>query len=98
MALTAFGEDLSLKLVVIVDDDVDVTRDDEVLWAMATRMQADRDVVVVPNAMGAILDPSSRAGTTAKVAIDATRPPGAFPSRHTLPPAAMARAAALLDA
>lgn len=98
VALTAFGEDLSLKLVVVVDDDVDVTRDDEVLWAMATRMQADRDVVVVANAMGAILDPSSRAGTTAKVVIDATRPPGAFPSRHTLPPGAMLRAAALLDA
>lgn len=98
VALTAFGEDLSLKLVVVVDDDVDVTRDDEVLWAMATRMQADRDLVVIPNAMGAILDPSSRAGTTAKVAIDATRPPGPFPSRHTLPPAAMARATALLDA
>ena len=44
-ALTAFGEDLSLKLVVVVDEDVDVTSDAEVLWAMATRMQADRDLV-----------------------------------------------------
>ena len=98
VALTAFGEDLSLKLVVVVDHDVDVTRDDEVLWAMATRMQADRDLVVVANAMGAILDPSSRAGTTAKVVIDATRPPGEFPSRHRLPPEAVVRATALLDA
>lgn len=96
VALTAFGEDLSLKLVVVVDEDVDVTSDAEVLWAMATRMQADRDLVVVPQSMGAILDPSSRAGTTAKLAIDATRPPGAFPSRHRLPPGAVARAAALL--
>jgi UbiD family decarboxylase len=98
VAMTAFGEDLSLKLVVVVDADVDVTRDDDVLWAMATRMQADRDLVVVPNAMGAILDPSSRAGTTAKLVIDATRPPGAFPNRHSLPPMAVVRAAALLDA
>jgi 2,5-furandicarboxylate decarboxylase 1 len=94
--MAAFGEDLSLKLVVVVDDDVDVTRDQDVLWAVATRMQADRDLFVVPEAMGAILDPSSRHGTTAKVGIDATRPPGPFPRRHTLPPAAIARAAALL--
>ncbi len=94
--MAAFGEDLSLKLVVVVDDDVDVTRDQDVLWAVATRMQADRDLFVVPEAMGAILDPSSRNGTTAKVGIDATRPPGPFPRRHTLPPAALARAMALL--
>lgn len=94
--MTAFGEDLSLKLVVVVDDDVDVRRDADVLWAVATRMQADRDLFVVPEAMGAILDPSSRNGTTAKVGIDATRPLGPFPRRHTVPPAAVARAAALL--
>lgn len=68
------------------DDDVDVTRESEVLWAVATRMQADQDLVIIPNAMGAILDPSTRAGTTAKVIIDATRPRGA-----------LARAAALIE-
>ncbi|HYB41400.1 MAG TPA: UbiD family decarboxylase, partial [Candidatus Methylomirabilis sp.] len=75
-AFTALGEDLALKLVVVVDDDVDVHQEHEVLWAVATRMQADRDLSVIPNAMGAILDPSTRDGTTAKVIIDATRPIG----------------------
>jgi UbiD family decarboxylase len=98
-ALAAFGDDLALKLVVVVDDDVDVTRDADVLWAVATRMQADRDLSVIPNAMGAILDPSTRDGTTAKVVIDATRPLGApFAKRHTLPHEARARAAALIAA
>ena len=96
VAMAALGEDLSLKLVVVVDEDVDVRRDDEVMWAIATRMQADRDLVVIPNAMGAILDPSSRAGTTAKVVIDATRPLGGFPPRHTLPPEAVRRALELI--
>src|SRR6185437_15798566 len=64
-AMAAFGDDLALKLV------VDVSNEEEVLWAVATRMQADRDLFVIPNAMGAILDPSTRAGTTAKVGIDA---------------------------
>ena len=70
----AMGEDLSLKWVVVVDDDVDVYNEEEVMWAVATRMQADRGVFVGPHAMGAILDPSSRNGLTAKVGIDATAP------------------------
>src|SRR5215472_16129184 len=97
-AMTAFGEDLALKLVVVVDDDVDVFDEEEVLWALATRMQADRDVFIVPNMMGAILDPSTRAGTTAKMAIDATRPLGEYPRRHTLPAEARTRAQALIEA
>jgi UbiD family decarboxylase len=96
-AAAALGDDLSLKLVVVVDDDVDVTRDQDVLWAMATRMQADEDIDILRNAMGAILDPSNRDGLTAKMVIDATRPRSDFPPRHTLPPQAVARARALLD-
>ena len=96
VAFTALGEDLALKLVVVVDDDVDVYQEQEVLWAVATRMQADRDLCVIPNAMGAILDPSTRDGTTAKVIVDATRPIGGFPRRHTLPPDAVARGAAMI--
>jgi 2,5-furandicarboxylate decarboxylase 1 len=96
VALVALGEDVALKLVVVVDEDVDVYREQEVLWAVATRMQADRDLCVIPNAMGAILDPSTRDGTTAKVIIDATRPMGGFPRRHTLPADAIERAARLV--
>ena len=53
---------------------------------MATRMQADADIDIIHNAMGAILDPSNQNGLTAKMIIDATRPARAFPARHTLPP------------
>jgi 2,5-furandicarboxylate decarboxylase 1 len=95
-AAVAFGDDLSLKLVVVVDDDVDVRNDSDVLWAMATRMQADEDIDIIRNAMGAILDPSNRAGMTAKMIIDATRPSATFPARHSLPPDAVARAHAIL--
>lgn len=91
-AAAAIGDDLSLKLVVVVDDDVDVHDDAEVAWALATRMQADQDVDILRNAMGAILDPSNRDGLTAKMVIDATRPASDFPARHTLEPEAEARA------
>jgi 2,5-furandicarboxylate decarboxylase 1 len=90
------GDDLSVKLVVIVDDDVDVTSDFDVMWAMATRMQADTDMDVLRNAMGAVLDPSNNQGTTAKLIIDATRKTKPFPARHTLPQDAVARVQAMI--
>src|SRR5882672_11406037 len=73
----ALGVDHYLKLVVVVADDVDVFDESDVLWAMATRVQADRDLVVISGSLGAILDPSaSPDGLTAKLGIDATRPFG----------------------
>ncbi len=96
LAAAAIGDDLSLKLVVVVDDDVDVHNDSDVLWAMATRMQADEDIDVLRRGMGAILDPSNNNGLTDKMIIDATRPRGDFPARHTLNAAATQRAQALI--
>ena len=49
-------------LVVIVDDDIDVFDESDVLWAMATRVQADRDLVLISGSLGAILDPSTPGG------------------------------------
>lgn len=97
-AAVAFGDDLSLKLVIVVDDDVDVHDDSEVLWAMATRMQADEDIDIIRHAMGAILDPSNHAGMTSKMIIDATRPSADFAQRHTLPSDAVATARRIIAA
>ena len=54
------GLDHYVKLVVVVDKDIDVRRESEVMWAMATRMQADRDVSIISNVMCNQLDPSSK--------------------------------------
>ncbi len=96
-ASAALGDDLSLKLAIVVDDDVDVYSDSDVLWALATRMQADEDIDVLRNAMGAILDPSNHDGLTAKLIIDATRPAGHFPARHTIPSDAVEKAKTLIN-
>jgi 2,5-furandicarboxylate decarboxylase 1 len=73
--LTALGLDHGLKLVVVVDDDVDIFNETEVLWALSTRFQADRDMVLVPGAMGVILDPSAADnGVTCRLGLDATKP------------------------
>jgi len=85
IALAALGDNLTLKLVVVVDDDIDVYNEQEVMWAVATRFQADRDTELIKIGMGAILDPSNNAGQTAKLIIDATRKRDPYPRRHTLP-------------
>jgi 2,5-furandicarboxylate decarboxylase 1 len=93
------GVDHYLKLVVIVDDDIDVFDESDVLWAMATRVQADRDLVVISGSLGAILDPSaSPEGLTAKLGIDATRSFGeAGAEKLVMPAESMAWARALID-
>jgi UbiD family decarboxylase len=93
------GVDHYLKLVIVVDDDIDVFDEADVLWAVATRMQADRDLVVIAGSLGAMLDPSADdRGVTAKLGIDATRPFGQeFPEKLVMPPERMAWARALVD-
>jgi 2,5-furandicarboxylate decarboxylase 1 len=83
-ALAALAADPIIKLVVVVDDDIDVYDDAQMLWAMATRVQPDRDVIVIPEAWGNELDPAghqpldrtARGGMNAKWIVDATRPIG----------------------
>ncbi|HEX6209851.1 MAG TPA: UbiD family decarboxylase [Methylomirabilota bacterium] len=93
------GVDHYLKLVIVVDDDIDVFDEADVLWAVATRMQADRDLVTIAGSLGAMLDPSADdRGITAKLGIDATRPFGEpFAEKLVMDPARMAWARALVD-
>ena len=63
--------------MVAVDADVDITRDEEVLWALATHFQPDRDMIVIDGLPGSALDPSAdKRGTTSRLALDATRGQG----------------------
>jgi len=65
-----------MKRVVVVDEDIDIFNPLDVEWALATRFQPDRDLIIVPNARGSSLDPSSdlEKHTTAKYGLDATIP------------------------
>ncbi len=72
--LGAFAAHYDIKLAVVVDTDVDIHDPAEVEWAIATRFQADRDTVIVPNSQGSKLDPSTKDGVGAKMGLDATIP------------------------
>ncbi len=72
----AFAGHGSCKHVYVVDKDVNIYDPLEVEWAMATRFQGDRDLVVRDRAPGSSLDPSAEAGThlTTRLGFDLTAP------------------------
>jgi 2,5-furandicarboxylate decarboxylase 1 len=85
-ALLAALSVMDLKHVVVVDDDIDVFDPMDVEWAIATRVQGDKDIMIITNARAKPLDPSLPQGfgvvpTGAKVGIDATIPEG-IPREH----------------
>src|SRR6266478_3180066 len=99
--MAALGTEQYTKYVIVVDDDVDIFNINDVMWALATRMRADKDIVFIPGAKGAILDPTSdpETFTLTKMGIDATRPTGRdFAERLTIPDDQRARARSILAA
>ena len=75
--MAAFGAHTSMKQVTIVDEDIDVYDDRDVEWAVATRFQADRGLVVLHGVRGSSIDPTSRTASRRRLGIDATKPIGA---------------------
>lgn len=67
----------SMKQVIVVDTDIDVTNSTRVEWALMTRWQPDKDTLILSDQKGSSLDPSrSGDGTTSKIGLDATIEPG----------------------
>ncbi len=71
-----FAAHRSLKMVIVVDNDIDPSNAVGVEYALATRFQADEDLIIINKVRGSSLDPSSDQKNllTAKLGIDATRP------------------------
>jgi 2,5-furandicarboxylate decarboxylase 1 len=72
----AFAGHTSCKHVYIVDRDIDIYDPQQVEWAMATRFQGDRDLIIRNKEPGSSLDPSAETGThlTTKMGFDLTKP------------------------
>lgn len=87
---TTFGVDHYLKMVVVVDEDIDVYNETDVLWALLTRTKFDKGVIIVPDSMGTVLDPvANDKGLTSKIGIDTTKPLGEdFAERLAIEPEA----------
>ncbi len=94
-----------VKTVIAVDEDVDIFSPDEMLWALATRVQWSRDSFTLDGLSTSTLDPSLADGgrTGSKLGVDATLAardqqggPRPVPPRATVPAAALERAGSLL--
>lgn len=80
-ALAAINSMDTLRLAVVVDEDIDIYDEEQVLWAIATRTTPDVDVNIIPGVLGCPLNPTSynetrtkRGTMNSKMIIDATKP------------------------
>ena len=72
--LASFGALKDLDLVIVVDDDIDIRDPADVEYALATRMEASKDLFMVPGARGHEYVRVSAGGIRTKLGIDATVP------------------------
>jgi UbiD family decarboxylase len=75
------------KITIVVDEDVDLYDMEKVFWAIATRTQADQDVIIFPRVVATAMDPSVRKlRVGSSLGIDATKPFGQpYPEMVTIP-------------
>jgi 3-polyprenyl-4-hydroxybenzoate decarboxylase len=92
-ALAVMAASNMIKQVIVVDEDIDPRDPHEVLWAVSTRMQADRDVTILKGLQGSVLDPSLGSSlSTSGMVIDATKPlDRPYPAKVRVPPDALRR-------
>ncbi|OGW37813.1 MAG: hypothetical protein A2Y97_03930 [Nitrospirae bacterium RBG_13_39_12] len=86
-AMAALAASNFLKHVIVVDDDINPANLQEVMWAVATRVQASENVVILKGLQGHVLDPSLRHEIRSDgMIIDATKPiDRPFPKRGEVP-------------
>ncbi len=79
--MAALSANSNIKIAVVVDDDINIYNEQQVLWAIATTCEADRDIAMIPHAMGSHLNPSAygelrtnKGPMNTKLIVDATRP------------------------
>ncbi len=82
----AFLGHKSMKHVIVVEDDVDIFDPIAIEWAIATRFQAHKDAIIMPDQPGSSLDPSGdhsgKKTMITKVGLDVTKPAGVDPAKY----------------
>jgi 4-hydroxy-3-polyprenylbenzoate decarboxylase len=73
------------RYVIVVDDDIDITKSDDVIWALCSRSDPVRSIDILRRCWSGPLDPAIRReekGFNSRAIIDATRP---YEWRDTFP-------------
>ncbi len=102
--LVAIGAESMLKTAIVVDEDIDIYNERDVMWAFATRFQADKDFTMIPNITGSHLDPTAydetrlgKGNMVTKCVIDATRPVSSEFAERVKPPKELMNSVKLED-
>jgi UbiD family decarboxylase len=74
--MLAMGQVNLLKLVIVVDNDIDPEDWTQVEWALAARFRGEKDLIIVPEAKADRCEPQERDATVTKIGIVATTRPG----------------------
>lgn len=86
-AMAAMSLSNFIKHVIVVDKDIDIDNLKDVMWALSTRVQADKDVNILKNIQGQVLDPSLMSEISGSgMVIDATKPAGVPYATKAQPP------------
>ncbi|PFN99403.1 3-octaprenyl-4-hydroxybenzoate carboxy-lyase [Bacillus sp. AFS076308] len=80
--IAAFANSFDIKHVVVVDEEIDIFNMEEVEWVIATRFQAQKDLVLIHESQGSKLDPSTEDGVGSKMGLDCTVPLNSEPMRY----------------
>lgn len=97
-AMAAMSLSNFIKQVIVVDQDIDIGNLKQVMWAISTRVQADRDVNILKNIQGQVLDPSIAEEISGSgMVIDATKPVGAPFAIKAQPPEELVRKIRIAD-
>jgi 2,5-furandicarboxylate decarboxylase 1 len=85
-AMAALANEIAIRMVIVVDEDVDIYNDEEVMWAVLTRAGRKENFDLIPNVIGNILNPANYAlekdmprTLDTKIIIDATKPLSGYP-------------------
>lgn len=70
--MAALSSSILIRQVIVVDDDIDIFDKDDVEWALASRLDASRDVVIIEGCTANPRDPGARDGVATKIGFDAT--------------------------
>lgn len=80
-ALAALSTEIAIRFVIVVDEDIDIYNDEEVMWAVLTRVSNPDSITIIPDVIGNFLNPANysrdkegKRTLDTKVIIDATKP------------------------
>jgi len=76
VGMAALAAYTTIKIAIVVNSDIDIYKPEELMWAVITRAELQRDLTRLPYFLGHPMDPAAIQGLVTKAVVDATVLPG----------------------